>query len=464
MDGFARECLARVPLAEAVLWVWRWIADEGYLREVFDRHRGRSYDKILSFPTMVRLVADAIVHHGGSGRRSFERAAQCGELDASIQATFKKLGRLPVPLSMGFLAECTQRLEEIFPDVTAVQMPPSLHDFRAVVLDGKAIKRVAKRLKPLRGTPGGVVGGRALVALCLPQGLVMAMYADPDGDANEVRFLPEFLPQLRSLIDGQRLWVGDRAFCPPAQIDQFDTDTEHFLIRYRSDIRFEIDDSVPPRQGRDGQGRAYVEQWGWLGTVRQPKRHYVRRVTLKRPGEEDVTVVSSLLDAEQYPATDLLELYLSRWGIERVFQEVTKVFGLQRLIGSSPRATIFQFAFCLVLYNIIQLVRGYIAVGQHRSPATISTEKLFVDVQMQLAAWTVFIPPTATVAYLDEPCTAGSLGKRLRELLESNWSDVWIKSPPRKRKPKKPQKRSKGQVRTHRSAYRLIQEATGDRD
>jgi len=28
MDGTTRRLLARMPLAEATLWVWRWVADE----------------------------------------------------------------------------------------------------------------------------------------------------------------------------------------------------------------------------------------------------------------------------------------------------------------------------------------------------------------------------------------------------------------------------------------------------
>jgi hypothetical protein len=48
-------------------------------------------------------------------------------------------------------------------------------------------------------------------------------------------------------------------------------------------------------------------------------------VTLRRDGEEDVILVTGLLDAAAYPAEDLLALYLARWGIERVFQQITEV-------------------------------------------------------------------------------------------------------------------------------------------
>jgi len=49
-------------------------------------------------------------------------------------------------------------------------------------------------------------------------------------------------------------------------------------------------------------------------------------VTLHRDGEEDVILVTDLLDAERYPAEELLSLYLARWGIERVFQQLSAAF------------------------------------------------------------------------------------------------------------------------------------------
>jgi len=46
-------------------------------------------------------------------------------------------------------------------------------------------------------------------------------------------------------------------------------------------------------------------------------------------------------------------------GDERVFQQITEVFALRRLIGKYAEATVFQAAFCLLLYNMVQVMRGY---------------------------------------------------------------------------------------------------------
>jgi hypothetical protein len=157
MDRLTSEVLARMPLAEAVLLWWRWAADEEHLQSVFERWRGRCYQKIISFALIVHLVADALLEYAGSGRRSFVRAKERKELDASVRAVYGKLGRMPISLSMAFLAECTDRLRPLYPEQARTPLPKSLADFQVVVFDGKALKRVAKRLK-LRGIPGGVGG------------------------------------------------------------------------------------------------------------------------------------------------------------------------------------------------------------------------------------------------------------------------------------------------------------------
>src|SRR5208337_4096674 len=158
--------------------------------------------------------------------------------------------------------------------------------------------------------------------------------------------------------------------------------------------------------GLPGAGR-YVEDWGWLGSPKRPKkRMYVRRITLYRPGEKDVILVTNLCDAAAVPAVDLLEVYLNRWGIERMFQQVTEVFGLEHLIGTTPEGVIFQFAMCLLLYNLIQVVRGEVAAGVRRGREEISGEKLFEDVQLQMIAWSQTVEPEETMAHFEGEWTA----------------------------------------------------------
>src|SRR5262249_2701452 len=123
-------------------------------------------------------------------------------------------------------------------------------------------------------------------------------------------------------------------------------------------------------------------------------------------------------------------------------------------IGTRPEGVIFQFALCLVLYDLIQVVRGVIAGGSERPRETISAEKLFEDVQRQMIAWTETGPPDETIAHFAGPWTALPVKVRLRELLAGVWKERWLKSPAKR--PQLPQKRVK--KRTHGSVYRILED------
>jgi hypothetical protein len=449
------EVAAALPLAEAVCRVLQLACDEEQLTELFDQHRGRGYERIITFPQLVRLIGDVLLQEGGSGYRVFSQAREAGELEASLTAVYGKLSRLSLPLSMAFLSERTAPLQAVFPDRARRQPPKSLRGLTTVILDGKAIKRVAKRLKPLRGIPGGLLGGRALVAMDYATGLAVALHAEADGDANDARFVPELLPVVRARLGGGRLWLADRGFCDLNRLADFTAEGDHFLIRFHPKNSFHPDPQRRAGQGRDAAGRSYREEWGWLGAVTHKQRRYVRRIGLSRPGEEDVILVTDLLSAADYPAVELLEHYLQRWGIERVFQQVTEIFGLEGLIGGTPQATVFQFSFCLLIYNAMQTLRGFVAAAQRRETETISLENLFRDVRDELTAYVV-LERRGLVSLPDlEPAHRNRIRHRLRQLLADPWSDYWLKAG--NKNPRRPAPRPKN--RAHNSVYRILQAA-----
>jgi hypothetical protein len=456
-DAYAWETLNRLPLADAALSLWSFVLQPSFLDGVFQRHRGRSFQEVLTFPTFVDLIGDALLHHGGSGRQSFQRAQEQGRLPTTAEAVYSKLRHVPLPLSLGFFEETTQRLGQVLPTTPpAVALPPSLDGFTIVVGDGKTLKRVAKRLLPARGVAGKVFGGKLLVAFLPARGLAVAMAADPDGEANDCRLVPQLLRRARPLIAGPRLWVFDRQFCDLIQTERLAQQGDHFLIRYHPKVHFHPDATRPARTTADAEGRTVVEQWGWLGGERNPRRRYVRQIALQRPGEEAVILVTDLLDADAVPAADLLAVYLARWGIERVFQQITEVFSLRRLIGSTPQATVFQAAFCLLLYNLVQVVRNFIAAAQ---PApcpveSLSAEQIFVDVERELISVSTLLPASMVAAVYAEELTVEKLRGRLQERLGVAWSERWRKAPAKRKGVRTKKAKQSG---AHTSVHRLLE-------
>ena len=433
MSVFARDVLSRLPLAEGILTVWHWLAEDTFLNTLFAEHRGRCYEKELSFATLVQLIHEVLIGANNSANERFNMARTNGQLEVHGSAVYQKLGRLPLPLSAAFLAGCTQRLRDVIPESPAEVLPACLDAFTVVAMDGKTIKNVAKRLKATRVLTGRLLGGRALVAQDIRSGLAIGMHGDADGEANDVRFVPDLVPAMRAQVGTPILWVADAQFGFPEVLATQSSQTDRFLVRYHGNVKFTPDAQRPNRSATDAKGRAFTEQWGWLGGPKNEHRRYVRRIRLELETGKPLVLVSDLLDGELYPAMDLLEVYRRRWGIENVFQQITEVFGLARLIGHTPEATVFQLSFCLVLYNVIQAIRCYVAQTGNCAVPQVSGEKVFRDVKKELISWRTVLTAHETLTCFAEVPSREHARRRLQELLGGLWRPHWAKAKPKKK-------------------------------
>jgi hypothetical protein len=429
MDAFLEELMRRSPLATAVLDVCDYLFDDRLLDDVWERHRGRCYQDVLTFAEFLRLMRDALIHHGGSAHKLFVGLESRDEHPVDESNFYRKLARTPVALGRALLRQCTARLSQVMPTgattTTTADLPACFDGFAMIAADGKTIKNAAKRLKPTRGYVGKLLGAKALVALDLRGGLALAMSDSLDGMANEVPLVPALMPQLYEAVGPSRpiLSVWDRQFDDVRTMRLLSGRAgDAFVVRAKhKNAKFTAESTV---ESRDGQGRRVTDEVGVLGTGAKAMR--VRRVTLARDvaagGEEDVVLLSDLLDRDRYPAADLLALYRERWGIERVFQQVTETFSLDHLIGSAPRAVLLQFAFCLLLYNVMQVIRAYVARDGGVRPAAVSMYYLFDDARTELRSWAYHCdddgqwPP----AHRD----AATLRARLAALLHGTWNAV----------------------------------------
>jgi hypothetical protein len=454
MDDLSKKVLARLPLAEAVLQAWRTICHPDQLSELWGEKRQRCYESIISFEMIVQLVMVAMSQFKGSGRKAFEAEIASGNLATSVQAVFQKLGRIPPDVSDAFVLHAARITREVFPRWATWQQPKSLAKFELVILDGKAIKRVQRRLKALWGAAGGLLGGRALVAMHWSTGLFLGMKSCEDGDANDVRFCRELVPEVRESLNSPVFWIADAQFCDLTQPRHFTAQHgDHFLVRYHPKNAFVEDRSKKRRKSTDENGRAVIESWGYLGAESNASRLYVRRIIVKRTGDKDLILITDLIESKAYPALDLLWVYGERWSIESLFQKVTKLYGLEKLISTSPKGCLFQFAICLVLSNIIQMILGYIAEGADKEPEEISTSKLLDDVLEQLTSVRTLLSETEMLDYFPTVLTPRALAVRLEKLLDDIWRDRWQKSPPRG--PRIPSTRKR--TRTHSSVARMIE-------
>jgi len=430
MKSFAIGLLRYFPLAHVVLMCWSFIMDKSLLDELYEKHRGSCYERELRFSTLVHLIRDALMSPEQGARRTFERARQSGQLPVSLSAAYGKLARLPVELSNAFLRHGAAQLSKLMPHDSWTP-PQSLAKFELYCADGKVVKHAEHRLKPTQPVRGKLLAAKLLVVQNIRSGLAIDMNACEEAERNEVKLMDDLMKQIQTTRP--ILWVEDRQYSDLKMPRLFMSNGGHFLIRFNRTMTFTPDPQRPACKGTDAEGRAYEEKWGWVGRRSRSDRLYVRLITLHRPeiNDGDIILMTDLIDPAAYPTVDLLKCYKRRWGIEQMFQQVTEVFDLKHLIGNTPKAAIFQSAFCLQLYNIIQVIRGYVAHDGDLEVDKVSGEKLFDDVNRQLIGWAVADVAKETTSLLTPPPTAGELRKQLKDLL--HWNSIWLKSKPRSR-------------------------------
>jgi Transposase DDE domain len=453
VNAFEQELMRRSPLAACVLEISDFIFDDRLLSSIWGGHRGRCYEDVLKFDDFLRLMRDALVHHGGSAHQLFVELERDDAQPVDESNFYRKLARTPVGLSRALLRECTARLAGLMPAAEA-QLPVCFDGFEVIVGDGKKVRNAAKRLKPTRGYAGKLIGAKALVAMDVRGGMAVAMSDSLDGMANDVPLVPALMEQLRQMIARPILSVWDRQFDDVRTLGRLSSrGGDAFLVRLKQrNHTYVVESSV---QGVDARGRAVRDEIGLLGKGKDAMR--VRRITLTRgDGEEDVVLLSNLLDREAFAAADLLGLYRRRWGIEQAFQQVTETFSLSHLIGSSPRAVLFQFAYCLLLYNLVQLIKAYVADDGKVLAATVSTFYLFQDIRKELAAWAYHTGGAWPRCHRDAGQMRRRLRELLRELLRGSWDPVgYTKASDKKPRPKPPPpKRLHG---GHSSVQRLLE-------
>ena len=451
--------LKRMPLAEAFYRMMGQVFSDSLLNHVWEAHRGRGYERELSFGMVVELLENALLRHKGSGRASFDEAREAKRLPVSRAAAYGKLGRIPLAVSAELLQAASHELRQLLPEgIFANPLPTCFDGFQVWIIDGKIVKRVPHLLKLLRGARAAVLGGKASVLLDLRTRLVCALAVSGDGYADELALTRQLLSAKDEFGDGARptLTVLDRLYCNREIPSLCLRNGGHFIIRFGGKLQFHEDPYHPSRTFQDEQGATVTERWGWIN-VRQGVPLIVRQITREPQHGKIIRVMTDLLDEKQFPAAAVLDVYRARWSIECVFHLVTTTFGLDRLIVTTPRGTVFQLAFCLLLYNIVQVVKLILAEETARPVEKISSRKLLEDVQRQLTALHVMFPIQVIVSqfHTTTPRQATQIRQRLQDTLRGVWRPRWIKALTQPRGSPTPKRRVSGnQI----SAYREIEQ------
>src|SRR4029079_12019970 len=94
------------------------------------------------------------------------------------------------------------------------------------------------------------------------------------------------------------------------------------------------------------------------------------RYRVRVPGvrTKEVTLVTTLLDAERYPAKELARLYGLRWGVETNLRHLKTTLGLDVLHCTTLAGVLKELTMFAVVYNLVRRVMAAAAARQRVSP------------------------------------------------------------------------------------------------
>jgi hypothetical protein len=236
-------------------------------------------------------------------------------------------------------------------------------------LDGTTL-RVAD--SPENRTEFGGQRSRGATESGYPQVRLVAVTALRSHILSAVRFAPYATGEVTLArhvwreVPEDSLVIIDRNFLVKGDLIDLETSgNRHWLSRTKVNTKW----AVVKKLGRDD----YLVEW----EVDQPglaRTWQMRAIHYKRKGHPRSTILTSLVDAEQYPAKELVELYHERWEIELAYDELkTHLLDSEETIRSRTPAGVRQELWGIAIaYNLVRREMERVATKAGVAPTRIS--------------------------------------------------------------------------------------------
>jgi hypothetical protein len=201
-----------------------------------------------------------------------------------------------------------------------------------------------------------------VVAMMALRSHVLSAFRFADYSTGEITLARDIWRELPE----QSLVIIDRNFLVKKDLIDIETSGDrHWLSRTKSNTKW----AVVEKLGRDD----YLVAWDVHGCG-GPTTWTMRAIHYKRKGCERATLLTSLVDAQKYPAKELVELYHERWETEIGYDELkTHLLDRQEAIRSKTPAGVRQELWGIALaYNLVRLEMERVAAEAGVLPTRIS--------------------------------------------------------------------------------------------
>ena len=340
-----------------------------------------------------------------NGNTACSHTVRLAGLDCSAEAYCQARARLPLAVYQRLLKQTSQAAQR------GLSLP-RWHGHRTFLIDGSSFSMPdTPALQKSFGQPGGQRSGCGfptahwLTMFDAQSGLLIKQLAAPLR-THDMSQVAELHPELR---EGDVL-VGDTAFASYAHLAMLSQQKLHGVFRapQRQLISFRKDRKLV---GKLPKGTKAVTATGrlvrklgkydqlveytkpatrpaWMSEEAYralPEKLIVRELRyftkLKGGRTRMVTLVTTLLDPEKYPAEELAALYGQRWQIETSLGHLKTTMGMDVLRCQSVDGVLKEMTVYALVYNLVRLVMIKAAYEQRTTVASVS----FVDALRWLA-------------------------------------------------------------------------------
>ncbi len=263
-----------------------------------------------------------------------------------------------------------ESLEEILQN-TSVRLQQTndtgrLNGRRVVVVDGTGVSmpdteaNQAVWPQPASQKPGcGFPQASICACFCLQTGALLSYEV-----GNKKNHELPMLRQQKGTFKSDDIFLGDKGFCSYFDVSSFkDRGVDSVITLARRIPVTEVDaikilgtDDLlihwkkPVRTKASSYSQEDWEQLPETLTLRQIK------VTVNQPGFRVTSfyMITTLLDAEEYPADEIAELYFQRWDVELFFRDIKTTMGMDILRCKTPDMVRKEILMHLIVYNCIR--------------------------------------------------------------------------------------------------------------
>lgn len=277
------------------------------------------------------------------------------------------------------------------------------HGHRVMLVDGSGFSMPdTAKLQAHFGQPGGQKPGCGF-----PVAHLLAMFDAQTGFLHDVIVSPlrthdmAHAAKLHPKLSAGDIVVADRGFCSYAHLALISQANLHavFRMHQRQIVDFHphrpcasdiLGTGIPTSRWIQRLGHCdQLVEWRkpavrpkWMTPAQftsLPEKLVVREIKcrLRVPGcrVREVTLVTTLLDGQRYPAEEIARLYKMRWQVEVDLRDLKNTLGLDVLKGHKVATVLKEVLVFALVYNLVRLVTVKAARQQRVRPYRIS----FID-------------------------------------------------------------------------------------